>query len=314
MKDLKEKYLPDLLPADSFKKMDKLTSDLNVKDNIDDPQSFVKNILTRLSAKSTSSSAHTILVVDEVRPMSKKEESSGNANWSSLKRQKGVDFIIALCTFSAGKGIVNVIPPRDKSVLCQRLTTPHRNSSEIATLLKFTAQHFGTYYLSGTELDKKAEHLPPGRLPIRLKRSWKVTDAKVLECIKENYVAESNLSVTVLCDTRKPSAEAEAWCGDNGWRYLEGTKFFGSEDQCVVLVDLPLQTEYISRARNLLVIVNTIGKFRWESLSHPFITKQTMQWTWCLPGHCYSARVAHFQMYWPSGWVPTLWRLPIYRW
>ena len=78
------------------------------------------------------------------------------------------------------------------------MTTPHRNCSEIATLLKFHLNHSPGHYLSGTEDDQQAQLLPPGRLPIWVEKTLEVTYDQVLDFINENYVADTNLSVTVV--------------------------------------------------------------------------------------------------------------------
>ena len=55
------------------------------------------------------------------------------------------------------------------------------------------------------------------------------------------------------------------WCSDHGWKYLNGTDITG-EDQCIVLMDVSVGTEEISRGRNLLVIVTTRGNLRWVNI------------------------------------------------
>ena len=68
---------------------------------------------------------------------------------------------------------------------------------------------------------------------------------------------------TVLHQQGNPSGAAARWCTSNsGWRYVEAPKMVGSEDQQVVLMDVGLAPEYLSRGRNLLVIVTTRGKER----------------------------------------------------
>ena len=50
--------------------------------------------------------------------------------------------------------------------------------------------------------------------------------------------------------------DAAAWCKERGWQYHFAAIIFGCEAQCVVLLDCPLNTEYLTRARNMLIIVN----------------------------------------------------------
>ena len=50
---------------------------------------------------------------------------------------------------------------------------------------------------------------------------------------------------------------AAAWCEVRGWQYLFCVNIFGGEAQCVVLLNChPLGTEYLTRARNMLIILN----------------------------------------------------------
>ena len=50
---------------------------------------------------------------------------------------------------------------------------------------------------------------------------------------------------------------AAAWCEERGWQYLDGGNIYGCEAQCVVLLNCPLWTEFITRARNMLIMLNT---------------------------------------------------------
>ena len=169
MKDLQERYLPDIA-RESFTGQEGLRGELDEKDPRAHPQSSLKydrhpqsrieNLLSSLSAQHSQSSSHTILLVDEVEPLpvSKDKKGDGKADWSSLKSKEGVDFIVALSTYGASETIFKVIPPTDSRVLCQRLTTPHRNCAQVGTLFKFYIQHLGRGYLSGMEEDKQALH------------------------------------------------------------------------------------------------------------------------------------------------------------
>ena len=51
---------------------------------------------------------------------------------------------------------------------------------------------------------------------------------------------------------------ARAWCEERqNWRGHSGIEIHGSECQACVLIESYLDPEYISRAYNLLVLVNT---------------------------------------------------------
>ena len=270
MKDLQEKYLPDIA-RNSFIEIRELARELSddIRYEKDRPQNTLKNLLIFLNAQRSHSSSHTILLVDEVIPMSKEEEDNdaGKADWSSLRSPEGVDFIVSLHTFASSAAVWEVVPPTDSRVLSHRLTTPHRNCADIARYLKFQIEHENGMYLSGIEEDEQAEHLPPGRLPVWMERSQEVTDGEVLDFINENFVAEAHLSVTVLYGD-DPNAKAEEWCSEHRWRYLSAAEIWGCENQCVVMIDIgTMHTEFISRGRNLLVIVSTRGRHRCNTLS-----------------------------------------------
>ena len=204
-------------------------------------------------------------------PMSKEEseKETDKADWSSLKSREGVDFIFALSTFGKSNAAFKVTPPMGSRVLSQRLTIPHRNCVQLAKFLRFSIQHFGIGYLSGMEKDEQAKHLPPGQLAVWVERSREVTDGQVFDFIKENYLAEAKLSVTVLQSESEASEKVEEWCDKHGWRYLEEKAIHGSEDQVVVIMFgfLSMVPEYLSRARNLQVIVSTRGRSRCNTLS-----------------------------------------------
>merc|ERR1719367_1456455 len=72
MKDLQEKYLPDIA-KESFMGLSELARKLNVKIDFDHPQSTMSNII---AAQDSQSSSHTIILVDEVAPMSEEEEEN----------------------------------------------------------------------------------------------------------------------------------------------------------------------------------------------------------------------------------------------
>ena len=60
---------------------------------------------------------------------------------------------------------------------------------------------------------------------------------------------------------REPSEEVRGGCEGKGWRYVGDTRMTGSEDDCIVTMGR-VMPELISRARKLLVVVQTRGKER----------------------------------------------------
>ena len=159
---------------------------------------------------------------------------------------------------ASGKGY-EVTPPADQQlVLSRRLLTPHRNSHHIRQLNLYLIHHYGRGYLSQDE-DVTAPLLPPGRLPLWVKRTKEESDVSVLKMVKEECI--HSLSVTVIHGYRKLSEEVRVWCQGQGWRYVREGRMNGIEDQCVVLL-ADWDSGYLesfSRGRNLLVVVTTRG-------------------------------------------------------
>ena len=67
----------------------------------------------------------------------------------------------------------------------------------------------------------------------------------------------------MLHDGSDPGEEVRAWCeGRQGWRCVERTSMNGSEDECIVYMG-DVIPEDISRAKKVLVNVETRGRERW---------------------------------------------------
>ena len=48
---------------------------------------------------------------------------------------------------------------------------------------------------------------------------------------------------------------AAAWCEERGWKCHHADNIYGCEAQCVVLLHCGLTAELITRARNMLIVV-----------------------------------------------------------
>ena len=268
LSEIRAKYLPELTNMDNvrFLPLPDLARELKCDHDTAHPQQYIETILNSLSAQNSSNPCHTLLLVDEVNPMSKDEKANElcKADWSNLTTKDQVDCLISLQTYTDSKTLYHVVPPCNNFIVSQQTLTPHRNCAGIATFLKYSIAHIGVTYLS-TEGDQQAEHLPPGSRPFWIRRSRRVTDEEILEFVKRNLLPEDRRDTgTVLYQQGNPRAAAERWCAsNNGWRYIEAHKMVGSEDRCVVLMDVGVPPEFISRGRNLLVIVTTRGKDRY---------------------------------------------------
>ena len=109
--------------------------------------------------------------------------------------------------------------------------------------------------------------LPSGSIPIWIDRWANVTDIEILEKIKHEYAKEKSVTVHSIWqlweDKTDSTAEIEKWCKAHGWTFLTDSNVQGTEDECVVILTRPMYAlfpEYFSRARNLLIIVTTIGQ------------------------------------------------------
>ena len=151
-----------------------------------------------------------------------------------------------------------VTPPADQElVLSHHLLTPHRNCHQISQLARWLNDHYPGDYLSPAE-DVEAALLPRGRLPLWIQRSGEESDVAMLQLVKKDYIQAE--TVTVLHDMNRPSEEARAWCEGQGWGYVDYTMIRGSEAQCVVLLGAEFYPETVSRGRNLLVVVTSLGE------------------------------------------------------
>ena len=204
MRDLQDKYLPDLSEATEvrFMTVRDLAKELGVKYDLFHPKSTMASILSRLSSTSPSSPI-TLLLADEVQPMSYHEDGERceecgveGADWSAFHSYPGVDFLIALQTWSHSESLYQVTPPEHLDTLSRRLRTPHRNCRQVRRLLLFTIHHLGSRLLS-PEGDEEPPHLPPGLTPVWLRRTPEVPESRVLEEVARRA---GGMGVTVLYD------------------------------------------------------------------------------------------------------------------
>ena len=111
------------------------------------------------------------------------------------------------------------------------------------------------------ETKSKAEDLPKGVCPIWLRVDEKVSTQDVLKHLDENYIKFSE-NKTILYqrsefEKRWQFSGMNEWFTKNGWKCIEAQDITGCEDQCIVLLDCPLYPEFVSRARNQLIIITS---------------------------------------------------------
>ena len=112
--------------------------------------------------------------------------------------------------------------------MSHQLKTPHRNCHQISQLAMWCMEHYPGYYLSTAE-NVSTALLPRGRLPLWIQRSWEESDVAMLQLVKEEYILDEIVSVTVLHGKNRPIEEARAWCEGQGWGYVDETTMDGSE-------------------------------------------------------------------------------------
>ena len=124
-------------------------------------------------------------------------------------------------------------------------------------MYKYAISHnmsgYGTKHLS-TAADQELadDQLPAGHTPVWIEPPRGATQVQMLERVET--MAGQYQDVMVLYDDR--DERAAAWCEERGWKYNYASNIYGCEAQCVVLLNCPLMSEYITRGRNMLIIVN----------------------------------------------------------
>ena len=99
------------------------------------------------------------------------------------------------------------------------------------------------------------DQLPAGHTPVWIEPPRGATQVQMLERVET--MAGQYQDVMVLYYRKDERDErAAAWCEERGWQYLACYEIYGCEAQCVVLLDCRLYTEFLTRARNMLIILN----------------------------------------------------------
>ena len=115
-------------------------------------------------------------------------------------------------------------------------------------MLVLGAKHLST----AADQELADDQLPAGHTPVWIEPPRGATQVQMLERVET--MAGQYQDVMVLYNGS--DERAAAWCEERGWQYHEDDKIFGCEAQCVVLLECPLWPEFLTRARNMLIIVN----------------------------------------------------------
>lgn len=162
------------------------------------------------------------------------------------------------------------IPKRPRNIVRQ-LPHPHRNCYEIAILLQHI-KHFQEFicHLKSDNINDAInfdqENLPRGNLPILINADKAMADEDILNEVKQKIEVTDCKSVTLIFSKNRGKTtrweNVQNWCQSHGWRSSESKHFFGCEDEAIVIYDVVPVFEDLSRARNLIIIVQTAGRNR----------------------------------------------------
>ena len=110
------------------------------------------------------------------------------------------------------------------------------------------AKHLST----AADQELSDDQLPAGHTPVWIEPPRGATQVQMLERVET--MAGQYQDVMVLYSDR--DKRAATWCKERGWKYYNADIIYGCEAQCVVLLDCLLFPEWITRARNMLIIIN----------------------------------------------------------
>ena len=97
------------------------------------------------------------------------------------------------------------------------------------------------------------DQLPAGHTPVWIEPPGGATQVQMLERVETMAGIYQDVMVLYLYCRDKRAA---AWCEERGWQYHNANNIFGSEAQCVVLLDGYMYPEFLTRSRNMLIIFN----------------------------------------------------------
>ena len=124
-------------------------------------------------------------------------------------------------------------------------------------MYKYDISHHDREHLS-TAADQELadDQLPAGHTPVWIEPPDGATEVQMLERVETMVAQYQDVMVLYWADNR--SWGIDAWCEERGWKYLSTGNIYGCEAQCVVLLNgRDLETEFLTRARNMLIILTT---------------------------------------------------------
>ena len=97
------------------------------------------------------------------------------------------------------------------------------------------------------------DQLPAGHTPVWIEPPGGATQVQMLERV-ETMAGQYQDVMVLHYENQNSDERAAAWCEERGWQYHRDVNIYGCEAQCVVLLQCDLRTEYLTRARNMLII------------------------------------------------------------
>ena len=121
-------------------------------------------------------------------------------------------------------------------------------------MYKYDISHHnkGKHLTMAADQELADDQLPAGHTPVWIEPPRGATEVQMLERVET--MAGQYQDVMVL--QRDVDERAAAWCKERGWQYHQANHIYGCEAQCVVLIDCLLRTESLTRARNMLIIID----------------------------------------------------------
>ena len=229
----------------------------------DIPLQTINNLIEKIST--TSIKSKSILFLDEIFVKNDDGELSYIYDWSGLDLRPNVDIFLAANPqgrnfkqkFEMSVGNINH--------LCHwKLFGRHRNSLSISILLdhyKCLYENINAYIDGSNDVINESE-LPPGNNPVWIQKGSEITDHHVLQDVKGYCTLSSGVTLFYHDDCIESAERLEfisGWCQENNWKFVDAKTAAGCEDEFVITYDFPPGPEHISRARNGLIMVTTLG-------------------------------------------------------
>ena len=125
------------------------------------------------------------------------------------------------------------------------------------TLYKYNISHemsWDKHLSMAADQELADDQLPAGLTPVWIEPPDGATKVQMLERVETMAGQYQDVMVLYYGDSDERTA---AWCKERGWKYHKAGHIYGCEAQCVVLLNCPLVTEFLTRGRNMLIILTS---------------------------------------------------------